>query len=115
MSTSPKKYVYIYIQMNEESRPLFLAIGLDRNVEVAGQRCLGGAIGAGCQLDALQSHHVMPVLLDQIVPSAPGGAETNVSVFSCAFARLSDQTGSTLKHLGAGLLSSEVSDVSRNV
>ena len=59
--------------MNEESRPLFLAIGLDRNVEVAGQRCLGGAIGAGCQLDALQSHHVMPVLLDQIVPSAPGG------------------------------------------
>lgn len=26
---------------------------------VAGQRCLGGAIGAGCQLDALQSHHVV--------------------------------------------------------
>lgn len=48
----------------------------------------------------------MPVLL---VPSigSRGGRTFNVSVFSCAFARLSDQTGSTLKHLGAGLLSSE--------
>lgn len=32
-------------------------------VEVAGQRCLGGAIGAGRQLVALQSHHVMPAVL----------------------------------------------------